>query len=1440
MNTLLEQAERLGLQGQEALRFLREQQELQRIERVEAREEAERQREEAERQRQHELAMAERRQNNQDIQLNGRNQISKSPKLPVFNDGKDDIHSYLQRFERFARANNWTEQEWAVSLSALLTGKALEVYSRMSEENSSNYEILKAALLKRYDFTEEGYHKKFRTAKPEQGESPDQFIFRLRTYLDKWIELSRCDKSYEGVCNTIIKEQFVNSCPKELSVFLKERATKDLHEIALAAEQYLSAHQCQLATTNINRPLKTEEKTSSSDTKDMRCYNCNGKFHKASDCWKNKINNNQNQFGSNKKTCTYCKKDGHDFKECRRRTKVAVSLSTEQEIKDDNYDVKEASSGLLIQEADKRDRIFKNIKNDALELANGDSVSIITNVCSTIQKKGEMPVVDGFVNNQEAKCLRDTGCNGIVVKQKFVSEEQYTGNVGYMLLVDNTVRKARKAVITIDTPYLQGDFEALCLPDVIYDLIIGNVPQALPPDQPRNDWKRSEEEEITEIRSTCEENNNDITATTKVTENNSDIDNIFNINTEQLQKLQEDDVNVQKCLQRKSTNKRKYASNKGIIYEITIEEGKETEHKIVLPTKLHEKIMNLGHDIPMAGHLGYKKTLSRIKQHFVWPGMTKDVREYCSTCDICQKTSPKGKEAPVPLGKIPLVDTLFQRIAFDIIGPLPKTNENHRYVLTLVDYATRYPEAVALKDITAETVANAMVSIYSRMGLPEEILTDQGTQFTAEYMSEINKLLKIKHLTTTPYHPQCNGLVESFNKTLKSMIKRMSNEQPRRWHEFLDPLLFAYREVPQATTGFSPFELLYGRSVRGPLSIVKSMWSEGDKNEEKTYYQYFIELREHIQETLKIAKEEIDKAHHSQKSYYDRKTKEKNIKIGDEVLILLPTDTNKMKMKWKGPHKVIAEPHNNDFKIKMRGKIKTFHANMLKKYNRRKSITEDTTTSCNVVIIDEHEKIDEEENKDLFLIELESNETYEDIIINDDIDATDKEEIQTLIKNYESIFTTLPGTTNLIEHQINLTTDEPIVCKPYSVTFNSRNRLKGNIKDMIEMRVIRKSNSEYASPAVTVSKKDGSDRVCIDFRKLNKITLPDPEPMTQAEDLFQKMTTAKYFSILDLSKGFWQVPMNENDIKKTAFVTPDGHYEFLKMPFGLKNSSATLIKGLRKLFDGMEHVAFYVDDIIVYTETIDEHLKVLNQVFNKLKNANITLRPSKCHIAKNEVDYIGHTLKNGTISPNNDKDDKIRNAPIPTTKKSVQAFLGLTGYYRKYVPNYASIAAPLHDLTKKGKPNKVKWTSVENSAFNTLKECLINKPVLMLPDFTTEFILRTDASNVGLGAVLFQEHDGTLLPVSYASRKLLEREEKYAITEKECLAIVWSVKKFAPYLYGNQFTLQTDHHSLKYLETSKFTNARLMRWALTLQPYRINVEYIKGKDNIGADYLSRQ
>ena len=598
---------------------------------------------------------------------------------------------------------------------------------------------------------------------------------------------------------------------------------------------------------------------------------------------------------------------------------------------------------------------------------------------------------------------------------------------------------------------------------------------------------------------------------------------------------------------------------------------------------------------------------------------------------------------------------------------------------------------------------------------------------------------------------------------------------------------------------------------------------------------------------------EISKSSIRHKYYADLKAKDRQFQQGDEVLLLLPSDTNKLIMQWQGPFSIIEKVNPYDYKIQIRGKIKTYHGNMLKKYYRRgvgnedKSSSDNMTISCISVIETEDEEVGEAKSENennmrkinLQFPVLSAKESVSDIQVDSDLNDEQTKEVQNLLEEYPDVFTEIPGTTDIVEHEIVVTSEKPIRSKPYPVPFSLKKDISKEIDNMLKMGIIEPSNSPYASPIVLVKKQDGAYRFCCDFRKLNSITVFDAEPVSNPEELFVKMAGSKYFTKIDLSKGYWQIKMKSSSKPLTAFVTSEGLFVFNKMPFGLVNSGATFCRMMRILLKGLEGIDNFVDDIIVHTETWSGHIKALKSLLARLRKNRLTARPTKCIVAVKSVSFLGHVIGGGQIEPNPEKVTSIQNCRRPSTKKQVRSFLGLIGYNRNFIPNFSAVSAPLSDLTRKGQPNKICWTDAQEVAFISLLEKLSNSPILCLPNFEKEFILRTDASDTGLGAVLLQEQEGYKFPICYASKKVIDREKHYSVIEKECYAIVWAVHKFKCYLYGKEFVLETDHKPLVYLNTAKVANARLMRWALALQPFKFRLEGIKGKENVGADFLSR-
>ena len=780
---------------------------------------------------------------------------AKVPKLPAFNEKYDSMDSYLKRFERFAENAGWDKSNWATSLSALIQGKALDVYSRLSPTDSLNYAKLKDALLKRFQLREEGFRSKFRSSRPKVGETPPQFVVQLDDYLNRWMDMANVSKDFDGLKDLVLREQFMQSSNKNLQVFLKEREVKSVVEMAEVAEQYNEAHgisdsnrpkmQSFTADSRNNKPERKESKLKYVESeKDRYCFYCKSPYHYIKDCPK------KAPYSTGKKFVGASGVDEQNFTQVGRGSQRGFTRgngrignrgrgghnnrfgSRDVETKFDEASEHRSQVGCSISDS--------CINSGSVKLECGHELPVVTLTCDE-QKRythvGNLPIYDGFVGTVKVKALRDSGCSSVVVRRDLVSQERMTGSSKYCVLLDGTVRKFPVAKVKIRSPFFSGICEALCAENPVFDLIIGNVEGVRAPSDPDISWETQKSRDSAEVIGAVQ------TRAQKVKDGKTTElcvpDAISSIDIKQIRQGQQTDDSLKLVRDRLSGGEKKvsskgdvvwYEQHNGLIYRIfqspKVNNGQRCE-QLVVPLKFRQHVLHLAHDSILAGHQGVRKTKVKVLEDFFWPGVQGDVTPYCRSCDVCQKTLPKGKVPKIPIGELPLIDTPFSRIAIDLIGPIhPPSESGNRFVLTMVDYATRYPEAKALKHIDSISVAESLVQMFCRVGVPREILSDMGKQFTSDIMSEVSRLLSVKQLTSTPYNPACNGLVERFNGTLKTMLKKLCVEKPKQWDRYIDPLLFAYREAPQDSLGFSPFELLYGRTVRGPLSILKELWTE--------------------------------------------------------------------------------------------------------------------------------------------------------------------------------------------------------------------------------------------------------------------------------------------------------------------------------------------------------------------------------------------------------------------------------------------------------------------------------------------------------------------------------------------------------------------------------------------------------------------------------------
>lgn len=463
----------------------------------------------------------------------------------------------------------------------------------------------------------------------------------------------------------------------------------------------------------------------------------------------------------------------------------------------------------------------------------------------------------------------------------------------------------------------------------------------------------------------------------------------------------------------------------------------------------------------------------------------------------------------------------------------------------------------------------------------------------------------------------------------------------------------------------------------------------------------------------------------------------------------------------------------------------------------------------------------------------------------DHLNHEERVTINKLCEEYKDIFycEELPLTfTNQVKHHIRTTNEDPIYIKPYRQAPAQAEEIKRQVEKLLKDNVIQESHSPWSAPVHLVPKKaDASGKVkyrmVIDYRRLNDITIDDKYPLPNICDLFDKLGKSNYFTTLDLASGFHQIEMF--DTEKTAFSTQNGHYEFLRMPFGLKTAPATFQRTMDSVLRGLQgiHCLVYLDDILIYSNGLVEHIKKLRAVFDRLRETNLKVQLDKSEFLRREVQYLGHTLTKDGLRPNNDKIQAVLKYPMPQTQTEIKRFLGFVGYYRRFIKDFSKITQPLTACLKKGK--KVVIDQKYTESFEKCKELLINAPILQYPDMTKPFVLTTDASEVAIGAVLSQGPIGGDKPIAYASRTLTDTEKRYSTIERELLAIIWATKHFRPYLYGHKFDIYTDHRPLVWLYQLKEPNSKLTRWRLRLQEYDFCVIYKNGKQNVNADALSR-
>ena len=563
----------------------------------------------------------------------------------------------------------------------------------------------------------------------------------------------------------------------------------------------------------------------------------------------------------------------------------------------------------------------------------------------------------------------------------------------------------------------------------------------------------------------------------------------------------------------------------------------------------------------------------------------------------------------------PTISVPNQRMAWDLVGPLNRTVRGYRYISTVMCLGTRYPYAVALKKIDAVSVAEGLMEVIQHTGIPNELLSDQGSQFMGRVVTKTCELLNIKKLKTTAYHPQTNGALIRWHATLKGMLRKF-DDSSETWDKLLKYCLLVCRAMPHAATGFSPYELVHGRSMRGSLEAMKLGWVKGDLSF-ATSTQCVAELRETLAKLHKVAHANEEAYKLKSKAAYDMSTKPRSFELGDMVLCHTPGLTGKLHSIWDGPYDVIAKTSGCNYKIAVPGKKSkntTVHINRLKEWKTP------VANLFRVVVAEESE---------------ETTEPIGKVKMSDPLlSIAQKAQLQAILDEFSDGVTIELDSVMEEAHVILNDGSPPVRSVPYRIAPGWRQDVKEEIQQLVREGILVPSKSALSSPIVPVRKRGtNAIRLYIDYRRLNSITRPDPFQMPMIHDLLDNVAGETRLTKVDMNKGFYQVPLDKDSQDMTAFCSPLGKFAFTRMPFGLMNAPATFQRCMQNtLSQQLEFSSIFIDDVLIYSSTWKEHLDHIRGVLEALNEAGLTAKPNKCVWGARSLEYLGHGVGNGLVS----------------------------------------------------------------------------------------------------------------------------------------------------------------------------------------------------------------
>ncbi|GBM03940.1 Retrovirus-related Pol polyprotein from transposon 17.6 [Araneus ventricosus] len=1317
-----------------------------------------------------------------------------------------------------------------------LPADIVQVLAREPEEQAENYEHIKKLLLKRFKLSPEVFRQKFvHHQKKAEGTWRD-FLFEAQNYLEEWLKGMEVD-DFEALKDLMIADQ------------MKKRVSGEVQE-HFADEWTMIKSSSLLADMLDNYEMVRKPKKKPFE-----------KWYRTEKPHPPIINKQSNKTG-NTSRLNHTRKEHREEKNSRSRLP----------------DMFERRRALKCFECNEPGHLRPQCPRLAKQRS--EKVEPVNHV----KERDINPFLDpyvkpGLVNGIEIEFLRDSGSTIDLVSRRYVKPEFYCGeNIWVKQPLDEHYISLPLAIVEISGEFGKVRTRAAVFADSLDQgrYILGNRTAALIEEKKTGELTgfepinavqtrsqtRAVEKEIAEKESDSseiivEENGFNKTENAFQLEPDTEVIKIpdlnnesaeltlLEINREEFKKAQHDSSELKGLFeiaanQNSTSEKNRYRIEDEILVKIQNDRLGNIKKLLVIPEGLREGIKSLCHEGTSA-HLGSTKTKDKLSRYFYWPGCYQDIEQYVRTCDECQRAGKPNDKKKAPLKLVPVIQEVFSKINIDACGPLPETPKGNRYLITAICLTSKYPEAIPVADINSVSVTDALLNIFSRIGFPREVQTDQGTSFTSALTSEFFERFGIKICHSSVYHPQSNP-VERFHRTVKRLLRALCLEAGEVWEKNLPSALLALRTVTHESIGFSPSELVFGKNLRTPETLLYEKWFEPEEVESPVT-EYVFQLINRLKRCQEVAVKQMEELQVKRKKWYDKNAVKREFKEGDLVLVLATGRGNKFGIQWMGPGTIQNKISETNYAVEIPGKrerSQIYHINMLKRYHKRPE-------AVNLVELEMWDATQIDNDLDFPFIETNPNiydfqEITESSALSERLEPDQIDQLRQLLGKYSTSFSNEPGLTNLVTHDIQLINDKPVRSKPYRSSHRQNEILKTEVQRMLDLKIVEVGESDYTSPMILVEAPGKDPRPCVDYRRLNEVTRTEFSPLPNIEERVERVAGALYITVLDFAKGYWQIPLSENAQRLAAFFTSFGTYRPLRMSFGLKNAPYFFSRLMAELLGGCEEFAVpYLDDIAIFSETWEGHLKHLGRVLELIAKGKLTIKPTKCKFAQDHVKYLGHVVGNGFRSPTEAKIQSIQAFPTPKTKTQVRAFLGLVGYYSRYIPLYSVIAAPLTDTLKgKAKRGDIDWTEACEEAFQELKGKLIDKPVLYSPNFNREFIVQTDSSDMGMGVVLSQLNENKEEhPILYLSKKFSNVERKYCTTEKECASIIFAIKRLHYYLDGQNFTIMTDHNPLVWLKSNASSNPRLMRWALALQPYNFKIIHRPGKNHQNADSLSR-